>query len=108
MAQIIIEATMTGVKMFDGTVEGQHYSNTTVFCLLDLDDSKGTAVGQAAGSYKAEGTALFQKLKGLAFPVNVQLLVKETTNGKDQTKKVLMDVRLPAPQQSAQSQVKAS
>lgn len=108
MAQYRIDALVTGVKMFDGNVEGTHYSNSTVYCLLDLDDSKGTAVGQAAGSYKAEGTALFQKLKGMAFPVNAELLVKETTNGKDQVKKVLLDVRLPASQQSNHSQAKAS
>lgn len=94
MSQYRMDALISGVKFFDGVIEGREYKMTTVYCLVDLDDSRGTAKGQAAGSYKAEGLTLWNKLKDAAFPVNAELLIKETTNGKDQTKKVLLDVRI--------------
>jgi hypothetical protein len=92
------EAVVTGVKFFDDNVEGKHYQSTTVYCLIDMDESRKNAKGQATAEYKHESPALFRKLQDLAFPVNCELVLDQVTNGK-MVKTIVLDVRpLPSNQ----------
>lgn len=92
------EAIVTGIKCFDGTVEGTHYASTTAYCLIDMDSSNKNAIGQASAEYKSDDTKLFEKLKTFAFPVNCDLLLEQVTNGKT-TKIKLLDINPKTPNQ---------
>lgn len=93
------EAVVTGIKFFNDTVEGKHYKSTTVYCLVDMDESQRSAKGQACAEYKSDDVVLFEKLKGFDFPVNCRLLLEQVTNGKA-TKTRVLDV-IPATAQKA-------
>lgn len=90
------EAVVTGIKFFNDTVEGKHYKNTTVYCLVDMDESQKTAKGQASAEYKSDDVVLFEKLKNHDFPLNCRLLLEQVTNGKVVKTKIL-DVVPAAP-----------
>ncbi|WP_283149417.1 hypothetical protein [Silvimonas soli] len=85
-------ATVVGIKMFKGDVEGQAYDNTTVFALMEQDETKGTAKGFAVSDFKYPSSELFQQYKGVKFPAQAELELELVSNGKVQ-KTVLVGVR---------------
>ncbi|GGP24432.1 hypothetical protein [Silvimonas amylolytica] len=75
-------ATVVGAKMFKGEVDGQNYDSTTVFTLMDQDESKGTARGFAIADFKFPSSDLFQQLKALKYPIQAELELDQVSNGK--------------------------
>lgn len=75
---------LTGAKYFKGDVEGKPYDSTTLFCLLSLDTSQGTAVGKASAEYKFGTSDNFAMVKNLLRngPVSVTLEMEQVTTGK--------------------------
>jgi hypothetical protein len=76
------DVTVVGVKFFNDDVEGKHYDTTTLFVLLELDDSQGRAKGLAAAEYKYPSSALYQTMKDLPFPHEAELVLNQVTSGK--------------------------
>lgn len=77
-----MNVTVTGAKFFNDDVEGKHYDTTTLFVLLDLDESQGRAKGLAAAEYKYPSSSLYQSVKDLPFPHEAELVLDQVTSGK--------------------------
>ncbi|AMC34211.1 hypothetical protein [Janthinobacterium sp. B9-8] len=77
-----MNVTVTGAKFFNDSIEGKHYDTTTIFVLLDLDESQGRAKGLAAAEYRFPSSSLFESIKNLPFPHEAELILNQVTSGK--------------------------
>jgi hypothetical protein len=86
---------VTGMKFSKGTMEnGTEFDSTKVYVKVDLDASKGSAMGTATAEYnlgKAEEYKKYEHLAG-AFPFMADAEMEIVTNGKTQ-KTVILTMR---------------
>lgn len=83
------EVAVVGMKSSKGQMEnGTAYDSTKVYALVDMDTSKGTALGQSAGEFTLGTSDEFNKFKHLPFPFRAIAEMEIVTNGK--TSKTVM------------------
>ena len=83
----------TGVKWFDGDIDGKKISSGTVFVDERLDDRRGTAKGRAATPYKLENAAVAQALSRYDFPLECNVQFDRVTNGKGESETIITEIR---------------
>lgn len=87
---------VSGVKMFNDTVDGKRYDNTKVFVSIDLDDSKGTAFGVATEAFEFGTSQNFPAIRDMLAvaggPVLCEIELKSTTNGKGGLKTIIQSL----------------
>lgn len=81
--------TVTGVKMFKGDVDGNFYDKTTLFCRIDLDDSRGTAKGFTVTEFPFGTSEEYAKLEKLPFPVRAEVEFQDVMSGKRFVRRVV-------------------
>ncbi|GKT22769.1 hypothetical protein [Acidovorax sp. SUPP3334] len=85
---------VVGMKASKGTLEnGNAYDSTKVYCLIDLDASKGTAKGMSAAEFTFGTADEFDAFKHLPFPFQADADMEMVTNGK--TMKTVMHKLTP-------------
>lgn len=82
-----------GMKKSKGEVEGNNYDHTTMYTEVGLDDSKGTAKGQAGAEYRLGLSTEYDKYAHLPFPFLANCEMEIVTSGKEQ--KTLMRTCVP-------------
>lgn len=84
--------TLLGAKRSKGTLDnGQSYDSTKIYTQTAMQASSDTA-GYAASEYNWGDSTNFNKISGLHFPVQADLVLELVTNGKT-TKMVVIDVQ---------------
>nr|WP_316644049.1 hypothetical protein [uncultured Roseateles sp.] len=79
------QVQVVGMKASKGTLDdGGVYDSTKVYALVDLDATKGNAVGQAAAEYNIGLSGELDKYKHLPFPFVAMADMEIVTNGKTQ------------------------
>lgn len=86
------QTKVLGAKYFKDSIDGQSFDITTIFVVMDLDDSQGRAKGCAAEGMQWGDSSNFDKLKGLNFPFEAQITLRQVTSGK-RTKMIVEDVK---------------
>lgn len=106
------EVIVTGLKMFKGDVEGQHYDTTTIFVDMRMDESKGNQFGRATVEMKWPNSEMFHRLKPLLQaaqeskqPFRCEITREEVAIGKGQTRMELTEIQ-PLPLRQPVQQVK--
>ncbi|RUP27723.1 MAG: hypothetical protein EKK45_13695 [Curvibacter sp.] len=80
------EITVYGMKASKGVLDnGMAYDFTKVYTLVDMDQRKGDAAGQAAAEYRFNDSAEFQKYKHLPFPFKATAEFEIVTSGSLQS-----------------------
>lgn len=79
--EIKAQLLVLGAKSFKGDVEGKNYDSTTLFVVMDVSERGGNSVGQNVVEMKFGTSEEFQKLKGLSFPCQSELMLNLTTKG---------------------------
>lgn len=83
------EVTVLGMKANKGTMDnGTAFDSTKAYVVLDMDTSKGNALGQSAGEFNFGTSAEIEKFRGQSFPFKARGDFEIVTNGKT-TKTVL-------------------
>lgn len=77
------EATITGAKSYNNTIDGVAHNFTKLFVLTDLSDQSG--VGKATVEYKWGSSENIKKIQDLDFPVNAKIQMEIVTTGSRQT-----------------------
>lgn len=81
---------VVGMKSAKGTLDnGMTYDSSTIYALVDLDGSKGTAKGKAVAEYRFGLSDEFEKFKHLDFPIICDATVEIVTNGRTQRTQVV-------------------
>lgn len=63
------EVNVVGMKASKGTLDnGTTFDSTKVYCLVEMDTSKGQMVGQGIAEYALGTAAEFDKYKHLPYP----------------------------------------
>jgi hypothetical protein len=78
-----------GIKSFAGNIDGNEINTASIFVVVPLDDTRGTAKGYASQEYKVGDASVFQQVKHLPFPHQADIEKEEVTNGKGGTKIVV-------------------
>lgn len=84
---------VTGAKFFKDSVEGKAYDSTTVYVEVGLDERSGAAKGSATTGFAWGDSGNYQRIKHLPFPFEAELTYELLTNGKGQSKQVLVDLK---------------
>lgn len=84
---------VTGVKWFNGEIEGKKFDNGTVFVEERLDDRRGTAKGYACTPYKVGGSATAQALAKRDFPLVCEVEFDRVSNGKGESETIIVELR---------------
>lgn len=87
--QFQTQGKVTGMKMFNDTMEGKTYDFTKLFIESNLDESKGVAKGFATVEYEFGTSEEFHKMKHLPFPFVADLTIELVTTGKAQKQRVI-------------------
>lgn len=87
--QFNTQCKITGMKMFNDTMEGKTYDFTKLFIESNLDESKGVAKGFATVEYEFGTSEEFHKMKHLPFPFMADLTIELVTTGKAQKQRVI-------------------
>lgn len=88
--------TVLGMKGSKGRLDnGMAYDSTTVYCVVDMDNSKGMALGQAAGDFKMGLASEIEAFRAQSFPFKGIGDFEVVTNGA-MTKTILHKL-VPAP-----------
>lgn len=87
--QVRTQLDVVGCKKFAGNVEGVAYDSTTVFVLMELDESRDSAKGRAAAEFKFGTSAEFDRLSQLRFPFRADAELEITTTGKQTRQRLL-------------------
>lgn len=83
------EIVVVGIKSSKGQLEnGTAYDSTKVYALVDMDTSKGNALGQSASEFTLGTSEEYNKYKHLPFPFKAVADMEIVTNGK--TSKTVM------------------
>ena len=77
--------TVHGMKFSKGAMDnGTKFDSTKIYCLIDMDSTKGNAKGQAVAEYNIGLSDEFEKYKHLPFPFNAVVDFEVVTNGSSQ------------------------
>lgn len=77
------EVLVLGMKASKGVLDnGQAYDSTKVYVVMDMDDSKGNAVGQMAGEFPFGTSGEIEKFRGAQFPLKCVGDFELVGNGK--------------------------
>lgn len=87
--QFQTQGKVTGMKMFNDTMEGKEYNFTKLFIESNLDESKGVAKGFTSVEYEFGKSDEFEKMKHLTFPFLADLTIELVTTGKAQKQRVI-------------------
>lgn len=87
--QVKSQLDVVGVKKFQGNIEGVSYDSTTVFVLMELDESRDAAKGKAAAEFKFGTSAEFDRLAQMRFPFRADVELEITTTGKQTRQRLL-------------------
>lgn len=87
--QVKSQLDVVGVKKFQGNIEGVAYDSTTVFVLMELDESRDAAKGKAAAEFKFGTSAEFDRLAQMRFPFRADVELEITTTGKQTRQRLL-------------------
>lgn len=80
------EITVYGMKASKGVLDnGMAYDFTKVFTLVDMDQRKGDASGQAAAEYRFNDSSEYPKYKHLPFPFKAVAEFEVLTSGSAQS-----------------------
>lgn len=80
---------VVGMKASKGSLDdGTAYDSTKVYALVDMDASKGNAVGQSSSEFTLGKSDELEKFKHLPFPFLAEAEMEIVTNGK--TSKTVM------------------
>lgn len=77
------EATITGAKAYNNTIDGVAHNFTKLFVLTDLSDQSG--VGKATVEYKWGSSENIKKIQDSDFPLNAKIQMEIVTTGSRQT-----------------------
>lgn len=91
--QFISKGRITGAKYFKDTIDGKSYDSTTIYVEVGLDERSGSAKGSATTGFAWGDSANYQRIKHLPFPFEAELTYELLTNGKGQSKQVLVDIK---------------
>lgn len=76
------EVTVVGMKSSKGKMDnGVEFDSTKVYCLVDMDVSKDTMVGQGIAEYSLGTSAEFPKYKHLPYPFKGVAEMEIVTSG---------------------------
>lgn len=79
------EVTVHGMKSSKGQMDnGNKFDSCKIYCLIDMDTSKGNAKGQAVAEYTIGLAEEFDKYKHLPFPFKAVADIELVTNGSSQ------------------------
>lgn len=84
-----VQLDVVGVKKFQGNIEGVSYDSTTVFVLMELDESREAAKGKAAAEFKYGTSAEYDRLAQMRFPFRADVELEITTTGKQTRQRLL-------------------
>jgi hypothetical protein len=84
---------VTGVKWFEGNIDGKSYNNGTAYVEERLDDRRGTAKGRASTPYKLSSAAAAQVLAKREFPLICEVEWDRVTDGKGNSETIIADIR---------------
>ncbi|WP_281783645.1 hypothetical protein [Sinimarinibacterium flocculans] len=84
---------VTGVKWFDGEIDGKKINSGTAFVEERLDERRGTAKGRAATAYKLSSAAAAQALARRDFPLVCNVEFDRVTDGKGNSETIIADIR---------------
>lgn len=80
---------VVGMKSSKGTLEnGTPYDSTKVYALVDMDASKGNALGQSSSEFTLGTSEEIKKFEKVPFPFDAVAEMELVTNGK--TSKTVM------------------
>lgn len=83
---------VTGMKKFKGDIDGKHFDSTTIFVETRLDDRNGNRRGRCTMDYNAGTSDVFDRLKSIELPAELELEWDTVSNGND-SKQIVIDVR---------------
>lgn len=83
---------VTGMKKFKGEIDGKQFDSTTVFVETRLDDRGGNRRGKCTMDYNAGSSDVFDRLKNVDLPADLELEWDTVSNGND-SKQIIIDVR---------------
>ena len=90
-----MKVTIVGAKATDWKADdGRHYDHVTLYALIPMDKSQGTALGDGVAEFKWQDSRNLVQLQGRKFPFEVTLELDFVSTGKGQ-KQVLTNVILP-------------
>ncbi|WP_353188965.1 hypothetical protein [Pseudomonas sp.] len=91
---------VTGLKWFEGEIEGKKFNSGTCFVEERLNDLRGTAKGYASQPYKLANAAQAQALAKREMPLLCNVEFSRVTNGKGDSETIIVDI-MPADAEAA-------
>lgn len=83
---------VTGMKKFKGEIDGKQFDSTTIFVETRLDDRNGNRRGKCTMDYNAGTSDVFDRLKNLDLPAELELEWDTVSNGNE-SRQIIVDVR---------------
>lgn len=80
--KLTTEATITGAKCYNNTVDGTLHNFTKIFVMTDLSSESG--FGSATVEYKWGTSENIKKIQDAQFPINAKITMEIVTNGNKQ------------------------
>lgn len=91
--QFKTQGRVAGAKYFKDSIEGKAYDSTTIYVDVALDERSGSAKGSATQGFAWGDSGNFHRIKHLPFPFDAELTYEMVTNGKGNSKQVLVDLK---------------
>jgi hypothetical protein len=91
VVETVKRGKVTGIKRFEGEIEGKRYDNGTVFVEARLKGE--TSKGYASQPYKCTSSAVVKKIEHNEFPMLCDLTVEEETDGRGEASQVVTSVK---------------
>jgi hypothetical protein len=86
-----MKVTLTGMKFFEGTIDGKTINSGKLYTLCKLDDSRGNAKGSFSEEWKVT-SELVKRLIHLPLPFDAVLETERMGNGRE-SREVVVDLR---------------
>lgn len=101
-----MKVTLTGMKFFEGTIDGKTINSGKLYTLCKLDDSRGNAKGSFSEEWKVT-SELVKRLIHLPLPFDAVLETERMGNGRE-SREVVVDLRPVELTKAATPMVKAA
>ncbi len=76
-----VKCVITGIKRFNGEVEGTRYDYTKVYVETDMNEGENSK-GTASAEYRIGDSAEYDRFAHHVFPLEAECDITITTNGK--------------------------
>ena len=83
---------VTGMKKFNGDIEGRQFDSTTVFIETKMDDRNGNRRGVCTNDFNAGLSDVYDRLSSIALPAEFEVEWDTVSNGS-KTRQIIVGLQ---------------